>query len=194
MEEEIIYSKNDFKISKKNERKYNILLILENKKMRLDEILDFPFIKLICDLNGDIFERIEMKVNEQNDQAMISILVKELFNDLGLPQYYSYNLIEKVKIERYSRVFNMRSILYDRPRGMPEMAERIPVKRCVFESNWINSNKIECNIEVELIENIKKNVSLQFLEKMMGGIMYKILNRVRNFINKISMEENMKNK
>ena len=51
--------------------------------------ITLDFFKLVYELNQDIFESINIKKINENE-ANIMLLCKNLFMDIGLPQYYYY--------------------------------------------------------------------------------------------------------
>lgn len=54
MNNEILFTKDDFNFIKVNDSCYEVSFTLENNNIYLDEVIGYPFIKLIYDLNQDI--------------------------------------------------------------------------------------------------------------------------------------------
>lgn len=193
MENEILlYSKDSFKFIKSGENKYSVNYILENNDIKLDKIIDFPFIKLMYDLNKDIIERIDMKIKD--NRALIIILIKDIFEDLGIPQYYSCMIINKEtnerKIEFISDLLFDKNEMGDADMGIvPEEAEMLPILRINSEYIKINNNKIDCTHNVEIKNEMNSNsISVELVEKMVGKILYKIFNRMILFIKSIKIK------
>jgi hypothetical protein len=68
---------------------------MENKNIVMSEIIDFNLIKLIYDLNPDVYEKVSIeKVND--NEVILTLLIKHFFEDLGLPQRFSF--IHMIKI------------------------------------------------------------------------------------------------
>ena len=88
---QILIEKNGIVIFKENGEKdiLNIKFDIENTKLDLTKILNIDFFKLVYELNQDIFESINIKKINENE-ANIMLLCKNLFMDIGLPQYYYY--------------------------------------------------------------------------------------------------------
>jgi hypothetical protein len=191
MNNEILFTKDDFNFIKVNDSCYEVSFTLENNNIYLDEVIGYPFIKLIYDLNQDIFERMEMKVNKKDDKAEVIIVVRDLFEDIGLAQFYAYVNIENVTSERYKKVFKANSLLCnDRPDIVPKEAECLPIMNFDCEYHSITPHKIECRYTVEIKENINNNVSVSFLEKMVGKILFKLFGRIKTFIQNVNVMRN----
>lgn len=197
MENEILlYSKDSFKFIKKGENIYSVNYILENNDIQLDKTIDFPFIKLIYDLNKDIIERIDMKIKD--NRALIIIVIKDIFEDLGIPQYYSCMIIHRKEINdnKGMRIEFISELLIDKNEMgnaemgiVPEEAEKLPILR--FNSEYVkkNNNKIDCIHNVEIKNEMNSNsISVELVEKMVGKILYKIFNRMILFIKSIKIK------
>ena len=92
---EILYSKEGFEFLKVFKNKYSLKFSIENPNIILHKIIDFSLIKLMYDLNADIYEKINLeKIND--NEAIMTILMKHLFEDLGLPQKFSHINIRPV--------------------------------------------------------------------------------------------------
>ena len=182
-EDNILYSKEGFTFKKNGKNNYNLTFKMDNKNIILSKIIDFSLIELIYKLNGDIYEKINLNKLDDN-QAIMSMLMKHLFEDLGLPQRFSYVHIIKY-VEPTKITFNSQSIYSDRPEGMPEHSEQMPIKNMVCECNILTHHCIEfsCNILFEDNMNIP-----QFAEKMVGLILFKIFNRVKQFIENVRIK------
>jgi hypothetical protein len=142
---------------------------MENKSIILSKIIDFSLVKLIYDLNGDIYEKVNLqKIND--NQAILILLMKHLFEDLGLPHRFSYVHITK-QVEENKIKFISQSIYSERPEGMTVDAEQMPLKNMICECNIITPHRIgfTCNVTFEDYMTVP-----QFAEKMVGLILFKI--------------------
>ncbi len=177
---EILYSKEGFTFSRNCKNNYIITFQIDNKSIVLSKIIDFSLIKLIYDLNVDIYENVYL-TNIDDNQAIMNMLMKHLFEDMGLPQRFSYLHIIK-KVEESKITFTSKSIYSERPEGMPESAEQMPIKNMICECNIITPHKIgfSCNVIFEDYLIIPL-----FAEKMVGLILFKIFNRVKQFIENV---------
>jgi hypothetical protein len=179
-ESDILYSKEGFVFSKMKKNHYSLTFQMENKSIILSKIIDFNLIKLIYDLNIDIYETVHLQ--QINDtQAILNLLMKHLFEDIGLPQRFSYIHMSK-HIEDNKITFVSQSIYSERPVGMPADAEQMPIKNMICECNIITQHRIgfTCNIIFEDYMMVP-----QFAEKLIGHILFKIFNRVKQFIENV---------
>ena len=179
---EILYSKDGFKFVKLLKYKYSLNFSIENPNIILHKIIDFNLIKLIYDLNPDIYEKINLQQIDENE-AIMSVLMKRLFEDLGLPQRFSY-----VKIKKYTDknkiTFISESIKTSRPHGMPLDSEQLPLQTMTCNCDIITPHKILFTLDILFNPNM---ITQSFAEKMMGLITFKMFNKVKQFIENIRM-------
>lgn len=179
-ESDILYSKDGFIFGKNSKNNYSLTFQMNNESIILSKIIDFSLIKLIYDLNGDIYEKVNVQKIDDNQVVMI-MLMKHLFEDLGLPQRFSYVHIIK-KYEENKITFTSQSIYSERPDGMPENAEQMSIKNMICDCYIVNPHHIKftCNIIFEDYTIVPK-----FAEKLVGLILFKIFNRVKQFIENV---------
>lgn len=175
-----LYSKEGFVFKKNEKNNYSLSFEMENNHMILSKIVDFNLVKLIYDLNNDIYEKVNLKIINDNE-ATINLLMKHLFEDLGLPQRFSYIHMKKITREN-NIVFESQTIKSDRPEGMPVDAELMPIKTMKCNCDIITQHKIRFTFNV-LFED-KMSVP-PVAEKLVGLILYKIFNRVKQFIENV---------
>jgi len=182
--EKIIFEKKGFKFFK-NDFKYCCSFSIINDNIYLPAIINFELIKIIHAINPDISERIELDKISENEVNCL-ILVKNLFEDLGLPQKYSYLNIKKVTD------INNNSILFHAfPKKMTSEYKKLPAN---CESTNIHSVKCICDILTNHEIKLTFDIYLQdnfyippFLEKMIALISNKLFNRVKQFIENITI-------
>jgi hypothetical protein len=85
---------NNFQMNKVANGEYNIQFYLENKNIHLAKAIDFHLIKLLYELNNDIYEKIDLNILNDT-QATILAINKHLFQDLGISQKYTHLKITK---------------------------------------------------------------------------------------------------
>lgn len=172
-----LFSKNDFVFTKLERNKYKLNFQMENRNIILSKIIDFNLVKLIYDLNPDIYEKVNLHLINENE-ATINMLMKHLFEDLGLPQRFSYLRMKKI-YETDKIIFVSESIKTERPVGMPQDAELMPVKDMTCYCDIITPHKMSFSAIVHFEDYM--NVPA-FAEKIIGLILFKIFSRVKNFI------------
>ena len=180
MSEHVLFSKEGFVFTKKTKNDYSILFEMKNDNIILSKVIDFNLVKLIYDLNGDIYEHVNLQIINENE-AIINLLMKHLFEDLGLPQRFSYLHMKKI-IQENSILFVSNTIKNERPSEMPVDSELMPIQNMTCRCDIITPHKIKfmCNVQFEATMNIP-----HIAEKLVGLILYKIFNRVKVFIENV---------
>jgi hypothetical protein len=177
----ILYDKEGFLFSNISKHQYHIQFFIENNHIHLDQIVDFNLMKLIYDLNPDIYlySNIE-KMNE--NEAKVTLLLKHFFEDLGMPQRYSYISMKK-HIEDNQIIFTSKSITDYVPENIPANAKLLSI------------NNMQCICKIETHHKIMVTFNVQFnnnqitpprsIQKMMGIVLHKIFKRVKQFIENV---------
>jgi hypothetical protein len=178
----VLFNKNGLTFIKKNNTEFTLEFSLENEKIILYKIIDFDLIKLIYDLNSDIYEKIYYNKINDTTVELVSI-VKHLFKDLGLPQRFTHLSINKSIIEN-NILFKAKSI-YDNSNfnEIPKNAEQIPIENIIIKCNNINDHKVHFEVTIHLKPN-KINIP-PYIEKMVAVLWGKIFNRLKQFIENI---------
>jgi hypothetical protein len=180
MDEKIILNKDGLQFMKYKTNNYSLHFNLENNNIILTNIIDFTLIKLIYDLNPDIYENVMFeKINE--NEVIANFLMKHFFQDIGLPQRFTFFHIKK-NIEESKIVFNINSIKTHRPINMPPESELLDIKKLTITCNIISPHQIVINFEIILEDHI--TVPL-IAERMIGIIINKIFKRIKQFIENI---------
>lgn len=177
-----LYSKEGFVFTKNEKNNYSLVFQMENNHMILSKIVDFNLVKLTYDLNNDIYEKVNLKIINENE-ATINLLMKNLFEDLGLSQRFSYVHVKRTTHEN-SILFEYQTIKSERPEGMPVDAELMPIKTMKCNCDIITPHRIRFTFNV-LFENYI--VVPPVVEKLVGLILYKIFNRIKQFIENVRM-------
>ena len=147
MDSKVLHEKDGMKFTKLENKKYSLDFSMENKHILIANIVDFSLIKLIYDLNGDIYEYVDLqKLNE--NQAVATLLMKHLFEDLGLPQRYSYLHMTKIVNEKQI-IFRSQSIHTERPPGIPEDAKLMAMKENIGICDIVTPHKINFYFTVQ---------------------------------------------
>jgi hypothetical protein len=182
MDSKIIYEKDGMIFTKIDDKKYCLTFSMENKNILIANIIDFNLFKLIYELNGDIYERVDLqKLNE--NQAVVTLLIRHLFEDLGLPQKYSYLHMTKT-VNNHQIVFRSQSIHAERPEGVPDEAEFIAMKENIGVCEIVTPHKMNFYFTVQFEDYVEIP---QFAEKMVGILLNKIFKRVKQFIENFRM-------
>ena len=139
--EAILFDKDGFKFSCVNKNNYKLTFAMENNNIVLSKIIDFSLIKLIYDLNDDVYEKVN--IEQLNDsEAIITLLMKHFFEDLGLPQRFSYIYMKKT-VEERKITFMSESIKSHRPPNMPQDAELMAIENMISICDIVTPHKAE---------------------------------------------------
>lgn len=177
-----LYSKEGFTFIKNEKNNYSLSFSMNNNNIILSKIIDFNLVKLIYDLNNDIYERINLQILNDNE-AIATVLMKHLFEDLGLPQRFSYIHISKI-VQENNIKFISQTIKSDKPNGMPDDAELMPINNMICNCNIITPHNIQFTWNIQF-ENTM--IIPQVAEKLVGIILYKVFNRVKQFIDNVKI-------
>jgi hypothetical protein len=185
-----IIEKNGIKITKITSTNFNLSFDIKNNNIILPSIINFDLIQLIVKLNPNIFEKIEVEsVSETETESesdtetnkKINVLFKDIFSDIGLPQYYISLNVNKSVLDTNKIVFN--SLLYDNKLiCYPDDVEFLSAHDIIITFEIMNNHFIKINGEVTLLENHRVH---PFCEKLIGNIIYNIFIRLKQFIENI---------
>jgi hypothetical protein len=178
--ETVLLNKDGLIFTKITKNNYKLTFSIENKNILMSKIINLGLIKLIYDLNPDIYEKVNIeKLNE--NEAIASLLLRHFFEDIGLPQRFSFIHIQKFEEERRV-IFKSQSIRSHRPDNMPEDTKLIPIVDMTSVCDIIDEHKVLFNFNI--LFDLDLNVP-PFAEKMVGVILNKMFIRVKQFIENI---------
>jgi hypothetical protein len=178
--EKILIDKDGFKFSKIGANNYNTTFSIENPSIILAKVINFDIIKLIYELNPDIYEYVNLeKVNE--NEAIITLVMKHFFEDLGMPQRYSYMRMKKTQ-EKNIIIFEGEAIRTIRPVNVPLDAQLVAFETITSTCEIVTPHKIKFthNISFQSTRNVPP-----YVEKVVSIITNKIFKRVKQFIENI---------
>lgn len=178
----ILVEKDGMKFVKLEKNKYNLSFSIENKNINLEPLINFELIKLIYELNPDIYEKVILHKNSETE-AKITLLIKHFFNDLGFPQKYSHMGLQK-NITEQGINFTGASIFSEKPSYFPDEVELLPIQKLNIDCVVITQHKVNfnCVIIFHSILTIPP-----FIEKIIGIIVNKVFNRLKTFIENINI-------
>jgi len=132
------------------------------------------------DLSPDIFESVKF-VKSNEDEAIITLLIKHLFQEIGLPQKYLYLHMKRTE-SAASVVFEAVTIDQKRPDNIPDDAELLVLSRMVNACEIISPNSIKLLHTIVLDEG---HTIQPYVEKFIGTILSKIFKRLKQFIENV---------
>jgi hypothetical protein len=181
----ILMDKNGMKIVKLTDNEYTVAFAIKNNQFILPSIINFDMVKLIFDLNPDIYEKSILQKNTALDNAIICSLMKDIYSELGIPQSY---VCMSVEIVKFSDVIKFKcEPLPDKTipaefSGIPELY-LLPIKNLSIDCNILTNHHIDINCRI----NIEDDVEIEpFIEKMVMSIVNKIFIRLKQFIENLT--------
>ena len=178
----ILFNKEGLLFSRVAQNQYRLTFNIQNNNIVLAQIIDFGLIKLIFDLNTDIYERVNV-TPVSNTEVVATLLMKHLFEDLGLSQRFSHIRVKKA-VEERSIIFNAHSIKGVRPEGMPVDAEPVAIQELTCVCNLVTPHTIAFVVDV-IFDRVMSIP--QFIEKIVGMVIFKIFSRVKQFIENVRL-------
>ena len=176
-----LIEKNGIKFVKIGENIIKLTFEVNNDKIVLPLIINFDLIKLVNTLNPNIVETTEI-INISDIEITMSSLLKDIFCDLGLAQYYLALKITKEIIDPKTILFNCVSF-NNKLQSYPDDVEKLPVESMNIKFNIINNHKFTMDFDIILID--QHNIP-QFSEKIIGNLIYNMFNRLKQFIENIT--------
>lgn len=178
----VLVEKDGMKFIKLEKNKYNLTYSIENKNINLEPLVNFELIKLIYELNPDIYEKVVLNKNN-DEEAQITLLMKHFFNDLGFPQKYSHMSLKKYTSPNRIN-FVGSSIFSEKPSCIPNDVELLPIDNLDIECTMSSPHKVNLNCIIVFNNAL---IIPAFIEKVIGIIVNKIFNRVKKFIEVIKV-------
>jgi hypothetical protein len=185
MDNKILLDKNGVKFIKLTEDTFNISFTVENS-LDVRPLINLNLIKLLHDLNPDLFESYTV-VNSDEYERHICLLFKDLFADLGIPQYYyNFSLSSNTTVNQDSSPtikFIITPLHCLEDKGFDNTSLMVvPLTQCEIVCTLVNNTVGHFNITAHITNAELFN---SFFEKMVAMILYKVINRLKQFISTI---------
>jgi len=160
---------------------FNFVCTIENKHIYLDKIINFELIKLIFEINNDIYEKVIMNKIDDNNAEFIFIM-KHFFADIGLPQrYYHFIMKKNFNVNENKIVFTSETINRNKPDFIGKDIEFLPINNMIYECQFTSLQRDKMLFSALI--SFDKNLSIpEYVEKVVGLIVNKIFIRVKQFI------------
>ena len=179
-EEKVLFEKEGLKFSKFGSNHYCTTFYIKNDNIRLADVINFDLIKLMYDLNPDIYEFVELEKLGDNN-ALCLLVMKHFFEDLGLPQRYAYLHMHKSFVGE-TIVFEASSDYENLPKNVPSSCKPTSIKNIKSICEIITQHEIQFTHNIYFDE---ANIMPVFVEKMVGVIINNIFKRVKQFIENV---------
>jgi len=178
-EQKIIHQKNGIVIKLLDKNKYELSFEIENNNIILKKLLNFQLMRIIYEVNKDIFDDFSLDIYSDNE-ADIYLSFKHFFEDLGFQK--RYNLLHvNMHNDTNSVIFtaNTRYNTTLKHANSNANATILPIDNLQITCNIENAHKIK------IVNVITFNTSFEipgFVEKMSVQIFNKIFLRIKQFI------------
>ena len=179
----ILLEKNGIKIVKENATHFTIEFEIANANVDLTNFISIDFLKLVHDLNPDIFESIAIQKIEggagagagtnETEAANILLVYKDLFADLGLPHFYCC-----FQITKNANTFILLPIDF-KPSDTKKNLVLMPIDKGEIIFHPLSAQQILFKWTIHFTP---PDLFSGYVEKMIGLLLFKVLNRVKQFI------------
>jgi len=178
-----LFDKEGFVFRRISEHHYEINFHMINHNIQISKMIDFGLMKLIYDLNPDIYLKSIIEKKDENE-ANVLLVLKHFFEDLGMPQKYSYVHMKRI-VEENRVSFESKSIKTHRPENVPANAELLTMNNLICNCDIITPHHINFSFNVYFCE--KRIVPPMFAQKLVGMLLNKIFKRVKQFIENLRL-------
>jgi hypothetical protein len=168
----ILLEKNGIKIVKENATHFTIEFEIANANVDLTNFISIDFLKLVHDLNPDIFESIAIQKIDEG-AANILLVYKDLFADLGLPHFYCC-----FQITKHANTFILLPIDF-KPSDTKKNLVLMPIDKGEIIFHPLSAQQILFKWTIHFTP---PDLFSGYVEKMIGLLLFKVLNRVKQFI------------
>jgi len=186
MERKTLFDKDSLLIQKNNgatQQTYDIHFFLENPTINLVSLVNFDLVNLLYALNKDIYEQATVE-NVNESEAIITVVVKNLFEEIGLPQYYYYINMKKTCVEN-QYIFDSQSIRDRKPNSsvLPDNSEFLDIENFSIRATVFTPHKIHFSFSIVFKTTTSTSPLLSsFSDKLLVIILQKIYKRLKQFI------------
>jgi len=184
MQNQKLIDKNGLQIIKVNNNNFKILFDINNTNIILPKIINFEMIKLVYKLNPNIFESVEL-VNNNENEIIVHTLLKDLFGDLGLPQFYSSIIVTK-NSDNETNLITFTGKTFDNKCNQflyPDDVVVLPINDIKIICQIVNNHYVKIFCDINLEDN---HIFPQFAEKIIVNLIYNIFIKVKQFIENIT--------
>jgi hypothetical protein len=176
----VILDKDGIRFEKVKDNVFNIRFAILNNRINLPNVINFSFVRLIYDLNPDVYDYVDVKISEDGEEARFLVTMKHFFKEFGLPQRYSSLQVTKtVNHEQKMIEFYGKTNPLAKPPHLPQKAELLPLEHMNIKCVIVSNHELEFRVEFMFDPNFNL---IPMVEKLAGKILHKIFNNTKLFI------------
>jgi hypothetical protein len=194
----------NIKIIKNGKDNLYITFHIENRDINLLEFINFNLFDILFKINKDVCESYRLDVRNEGE-ARLQLVLKHILKDLGVPRMWANVIIVRENL-RDKVVFTVTNVPLTET-IVSEEYELVPVKNITIYCNISNPHKIDIIIDVlcededvvdsddELLgdeddEGEANRGMRKFLDKMTNTLLKNIINRLKQFMEKMTYTSN----
>lgn len=184
----VFVNKKSLKVIKNKQNNYSILYNVKNNNIYLPKIINFNTIQLVYEINRDFFDDCNIKIineNEKEGEAVIYMLVKPFFKDLGILRRYAYLKAKIFKTDDKIH-FEIKNNYNEPPKSLniPDDAYLLPLDDMGISFDIIDQHNVNARHDIHFSASFEIP---EFIEKLALPIFGKIFTRTKQFIENIQV-------
>ena len=161
--------------------KYRMTAIIENKRIYMNNLLNFNLINLMYQTNLDQFEKLTLNVINDKE-ANVFLLMKHVFKEMGLKQRYICFDIKKVEIDNGISFILTQNSEYGQEMNDCANAHLMPIKHMLYNFEVVSLHKLKMTEYINFDPEIGMPT---MLEPVFGLILKTMFKRTKQFIEAI---------
>jgi hypothetical protein len=158
--------------------KYRMTAIIENKRIYMNNLLNFNLINLMYQTNLDQFEKFNLNIIN-DDEANVFLLMKHVFKEMGLKQRYICFDIKKVEIDNGISFILTQNSEYGQEMNDCANAHLMPIKHMLYNFEVVSLHKLKMTEYINFDPEIGMPT---ILEPVFGLILKTMFKRTKHFI------------
>jgi hypothetical protein len=180
----VIIDKDGIRFEKVKDNVFNIKFSILNNRVNLPNVINFSFVRLIYDLNPDVYDYVDVKISDDGNEALFLVTMKHFFKEFGLPQRYSsLQVVKMINHEQNMIEFYGKTNPSEKPLHLPKKAELLPLEHMNIQCIIVSNHEVEFRVELIFENNF---TLIPMIEKLAGKILHKIFNNTKLFIQSMS--------
>ena len=176
----VIIDRDGIRFEKVKDNIFNIRFAILNNHVNLPNVINFGFVRLIYDLNPDVYDFVDVTISEDGEEARFLVTMKHFFKEFGSPQRYSsLQVTQSINHEQNIIEFYGKTNPSEKPPNLPKKAELLPLEHMNIKCVIVSNHEVEFRVEL-IFES--KFCLIPMVEKLAGKILHKIFNNTKLFI------------
>lgn len=194
-------NREDVQIVRSGADRLHIAFHVENPAINLIELINFNLFDLLFKINKDICESYRLDVHNEGE-ARLQLVLKHILKDLGVPQMWANLIIVRENLHN-KVVFTVTNVPLSET-IVSEEYDLVPVKNITIYCDIVNPHKIGIIVDIlcedeDVIDSDDEEQEQEqiggagmrkFLDKMTNTLLKNIINRLKQFMEKMTYTSN----